>query len=191
MAKIHHIFINYNVLTNNFHTYQLFTSSSPLQLPIVFPILAPPFLPSPPRFLAVNDCLSYYLLRPVLLSSPRYLAGFATLSCQLLCSVLLFSPRYLAVFISLSCQLLRIVLLSSPRCLARCSQSFLSAAPHCPAIFATLSCQLFPVFPTACVTLSSFLTRSERVNIFRPSPILSTPFYTQEHALQHSRTCPS
>ena len=154
MAKIHHIFINYNVLTNNFHTHQLFTSSSPFQLQIVFPILAPPFLPSHPRFLAVSDCLSYYLLRPVLLSLPRCLAFFASLSCQLLCSLL-------------------------------------SATPLCPAIFATVSCQLFPVFPVSCVTLSSFLTCPERVNIFRPSPILSTPFYTQEHALQHPRTCPS
>ena len=88
MAKIHHIFINYNVLTNNFHTHQLFTSSSPFLLPIVFPILAPPFLPSPPRFLAVSPSLSSYLLRPVLPSSPRYLASFISLSCQLLRSVL-------------------------------------------------------------------------------------------------------
>lgn len=103
MAKIHHIFINYNVLTNNFHTYQLFTSSSPLPLPIVFPILAPPFLPSPPRFLAISVSLSCYLLRPVLLSSPRCLAVFISLSCQLFCSVLVsHMPRTCKHFSSLS-----------------------------------------------------------------------------------------
>lgn len=112
MAKIHHIFINYNVLTNNFHTYQLFTSSSPLLLPIVFPILPPPFRPSPPRFLAVNDCLSYYLGHAVLLSSPRCLACFISLSCQLLRSVLLSSPRCLAGFVSLSCSMRHTVLVS-------------------------------------------------------------------------------
>ena len=161
MAKVHHIFINYNVLTNNFHTYQLFTSSSPCFLPIVFPILAPLFRPSPPRFLAVSDSLSCQLSLSFLLSAPLFPTIFATVSCQL-------------------------------------SQSFLSAAPLCPPVFATLSCYLrhsilpaVPVFPTACVSLSSFLTCPERVNIFRPSSILSTPFYTQEHALQHPRTCPS
>ena len=112
MAKIHHIFINYNVLTNNFHTYQLFTSSSPCFLMIVFPLLPPPFLPSPPPFLAVSDCLSYYLGHAVLLSSPRCLACFISLSCQLLRSVLLSSPRCLAGFVSLSCSMRHTVLVS-------------------------------------------------------------------------------
>ena len=161
MAKIHHIFINYNVLTNNFHTYQLFTSSSPCFLMIVFPILPPPFLPSPPPFLAINDSLSSQLSLSFLLSAPLFPTIFATVSCQL-------------------------------------SQSFQSVAPLCPTVFATLSCYLrhsilpaVPVFPTACVTLSSFLNRPKRVNFFRSSPILSTPFYVQGKALQHPRTCPS
>ena len=127
MAKVHHIFIIYDVLTNNFHTYQLFTSSSSYFLLIVFPILPPPFLPSPPRFLAVNDCLSYYLGHAVLLSSPRCLACFISLSCQLLCSVLLSSPRCLAGFVSLSCSMRHTVLVSqSPQTCKHFSPPLLS-----------------------------------------------------------------
>lgn len=105
MAKIHHIFINYNVLTNNFHTYQLFTSSSPCFLPIVFPILAPPFLPSHPRFLAVSPSLSCCLLRPVLQSSSVFPVSCSALSCYLHHAVLPAVP-------SLSCQLRHTVLVS-------------------------------------------------------------------------------
>ena len=83
MAKVHHIFIIYDVLTNNFHTHQLFTSSSPCFLPIVFPILPPPFLPSHPRFLAVSPSLSCCLLRPVLQSSSVFPVSCSALSCYL------------------------------------------------------------------------------------------------------------
>ena len=103
MAKIHHIFIIYDVLTNNFHTYQLFTSSSPFLLPIVFPILPPPFLPSPPPFLAVSDSLSCYLLRPFLLSSPQYPASCPSLSYSMRHTVLVsHMPRTCKHFSSLS-----------------------------------------------------------------------------------------
>ena len=105
MAKVHHIFINYNVLTNNFHTYQLFTSSFPCFLPIVFPILPPPFLPSPPRFLAVSPSLSCCLLRPVLPASSVFPVSCSALSCYLRHSILPAVP-------SLSCQLRHTVLVS-------------------------------------------------------------------------------
>lgn len=179
MAKIHHIFINYNVLTNNFHTYQLFTSSSPCFLPIVFPILPPPFLPSPPRFLAVSVSLSCYLLRAVWPSSPRCLACFISLSCQLLRSVLLSSPRCLASFVSLSCQLLRSILLSSPRCLAG---------------FVSLSCQLRHAvlvshMPRTCKLFSSLSNPAHALQRSRKGPSTSEnmPFLVQEKALLCAR----
>ena len=145
MAKIHHIFINYNVLTNNFHTYQLFTSSSPCPLPIVFPILPPPFRPSPPRFLAVSVSLSSQLSLSFLLSAPPRPACCPSLSYYLLRSFLLSSPRYLASCLSLFSQLLRSVLPSLPRC---------------PAIFATVSCQLS----------QSFLPHASRCHRFSIAP---------------------
>ena len=120
MAKVHHIFINYNVLTNNFHTHQLFTSSSSYFLPIVFPILPPPFLPSPPPlslpsatvFPAICSALSCRLHQSFLSAAPLCLAVFISLSCQLLRSVLLSSPRCLAGFVSLSCSMRHTVLVS-------------------------------------------------------------------------------
>ena len=120
MAKVHHIFIIYDVLTNNFHTHQLFTSSSPRQLPIVFPILAPPFLPSPPPFLAISDSLSSYLLRPVMPAAPVFPTICSALSYYLRHGILPAVSVFSVCCSALSSRLCHAVLLSSPQYPASC-----------------------------------------------------------------------
>lgn len=127
MAKIHHIFIIYDVLTNNFHTHPLFTSSSPRLLPIVFPILAPPFRPSPPPiscrqrqpflsavpfFPTICSALSYYLRHGILPAVSVFSVCCSALSSRLCHAVLLSSPQYPASCPSLSYRMRLAVLVS-------------------------------------------------------------------------------
>lgn len=161
MAKIHHIFINYNVLTNNFHTYQLFTSSSPLQLPIVFPILAPPFLPSPPRFLAVSVSLSSYLLRPVLPAAPVFPTICSALSYYLRHGILPAVSVFSVCCSALSSRLCHAVLLSSPQ------------------------------YPASCPSLSYRMRLAVLVSHMPRTCKHFSPLSYPVYAFLHSRTCPS
>lgn len=179
MAKIHHIFINYNVLTNNFHTHQLFTSSFPCFLPIVFPILAPPFLPSPPPFLAISDSLSSYLLHSVLPAAPVFPTICSALSYYLRHGILPAVSVFSVSCSALSSRLCHAVLLSSPQYPASCpSLSYrmrhaviVSQSPQTCKLFSLLS---YPVY--------AFL-RSRK----GPSTSENMPFLMQEKPLLDAR----
>ena len=144
-------------------------SSSPLQLPIVFPILASPFRPSPPplslpsatAFPVSCPFLSYYLLRPVLPAAPVFPTICSAISYYLRHSILPAVSVFSVCCSALSCRLCHAVLLSSPQ------------------------------YPASCPSLSYRMRHTVLVSHMPRTCKLFSPLSYPVYAFLHSRTCPS